>query len=137
MSEDWIMPAPSRARHDYPTAVAAWVAHICPAHLTRAVDSLSTHPKGAALIAGRTISAMLDARGRDEIDTPLSLSAVIEPTDLDELLPTEDIELIRGLQVPVDTETPAPELQRRVALLRAEWRRGLPRHMLDSHQPRA
>ncbi|GAB3488841.1 hypothetical protein [Nocardiopsis coralliicola] len=133
---DWIMDAPSRARHDYPTAVTAWDAYICPAHLTRAVESLSTHPRGAALIAGRTIDAMLDARGRDETETPISMSAVIGPDELNEILPTEGIELIRGLQVPIDTETPAPELQRRVTLLRAEWRRGLPRHMLDEHQPR-
>lgn len=118
---------PSPGQPGYPMRVAAWVCRLVPAELIRAVPSLSEFPRAAGRVSWYCAQATLTARGRDD-GVPISLSAAIPPGALDGLLPEEDVVLLRGLQLDVDTTTPAETIRRRLEAL-ARIGPTLPRHV--------
>ena len=118
---------PTPGRHDYPVRVAAWVCRLVPDMLLRAVPALSEHPRAAGRVSWYCAQATLTARGRED-GVPISMSAAIPPGALDGLLPDDDVALLRGLQLPVDTTTPASVIRARLEAL-AEVGPTLPRHV--------
>jgi hypothetical protein len=115
----WLPPYDDSDR--WARKAAAWAASLLPPEITRAVPELSTRPRAAGRVAWYWATATLAARGRDQ--ETLSMSAVIPKGALDGILPDEDIALLRALEVPLDRDTPASELERRLEELRRIGRR--------------
>ncbi|CAM3939583.1 hypothetical protein NORO109296_14490 [Nocardiopsis rhodophaea] len=126
----WVPPAPHHRRPDYAQRAAAWVVELLPPALPTAVGGLYTHPLAAGRVAWVVARAMLDARRRDDTTTPLAMSAVVPAGLLNGLLPDDDIHLLRGLELPVDTKIPLQVLEERLRVL-GEVGSHLPKHFVS------
>jgi hypothetical protein len=110
----WLPPYDDSDR--WARRAAAWAASLLPPELTRAVPELATRPRAAGRVAWYWMLATLAARGRDQ--ETLSMSAVIPCGALDGLLGEDDTAMLRALEVPLDRDTPASELEKRLEELR-------------------
>jgi hypothetical protein len=124
----YVPPPPHPRASDYRERVSAWVVQLLEPTLYQAVPALIDHPQAAGKVAQVTAQALINARGRDETDVPLSLSAVINRNLLDGLLPTDDIALLRNLQLDIRDAAGPAELKQR--LERLDQVGPLPRHLV-------
>jgi hypothetical protein len=121
----YVPPPPHPRASDYRQRVSAWVERLLEPALVQAVPALIEHPQAAGKVAQVTAQALITARGREELDVPLSMSAVIGRDLLDGLLPSDDLALLRSLQLNVRDAAGSAKLKQRLGQMGP-----LPRHLV-------
>jgi len=106
----WIPYPPGRHVSGYQRRVAAWVALLVDGPLLRAVPALAEYPRAAGRVAWRTTQALIRAHGTEDMG-PIALSAVIPAHDLDGLLPEQDVQMLRALELD-PSQAPGPDVLR-------------------------
>lgn len=126
---EWVPEPPSRrpGDADFGHRMAAWACRLVEPRLIRAVPALAEYPRAAARVAWVTTRAIISARGRDEEDVPLAMSAVVPPNLLTGLLPAENIDMLRAVQLDITDAPPPDVLKSRLEYL-AQVGDTLPRH---------